>query len=108
MREKCLFAEDASNGITPSLGVILGSRVVVLGLGEAVATARSLDPGSTGVGSTLLVELVKAKELSGLLDVLFVVGSGLLGISLADLAVFFSAQTSGDIGVGADGTLLGL
>ena len=55
-----------------------GSIGIILGLGHGVSTGGGLDPGISGVSSTLLVELGVVKELEGLLDVLVVVGS-LLG-----------------------------
>ena len=106
--KKSLFAENSANGVTPSLGVVLGSRVVILGLGKSVSTAGGLEPGSSGVSSTLLVEFVKAKELASLLDVEVVLGGGLRGISVTNLLVFLSSQTSRNIRAGRDGPLLDL
>lgn len=107
--KSCLFfAEDTSDGISPSFGLVLCSRVVVLGLGEGVSTASGLDPGSVRVGSTLLVEFVKALELSGLLDVLFVIGGLLLFFLSADLGVLAGGQAVRNVRVGRDLSQLGL
>ena len=106
--ESNLLVEDAADGISPSLGIVFGTRVVVLGLGECVSATSRLQPGATFLGSTLEVELVKAKELSGLLDIVIVFLGSLFGISSTDLSVFVSRQASGNVRVGANGALLDL
>ncbi len=81
-------------GLLGPLGNVLGSRPVILGLGHGVSLVYVLGPRFVGVSSTLDVPVSVINEDSGLLYVLLVVVSLLLGLSLTKLVVLLLGESS--------------
>ena len=80
---------------------------VVLGLGESVAVSALL-PAEVGGSSTLQVEFIVSKELSGLGNIALVVSFLLGGLLVTDLLVLVGSKTVGDIRARANLSLLEL
>lgn len=88
-----LFSEDGTSTVVGLL--VLG--LFVLELGEGVASSGRAEPGSTLTGSTLGIPVSEVLELSGLGNVLLVVGLLLGGFFGTDLIVLASAEATWDV-----------
>lgn len=107
--ENCLafrfFTRFGNSVVLLSLSDVI---VVILSLGHIMTPGGTLVPSLAGVSSTVQVEFGVVHEFSGLCNISLVVGILLLGLFLTDLGVLGSSQSSWDVRIISDGSLLEL